>query len=141
MAGEVAEGIGVGHAVLIPPVQTGAPKEVVASEGSKGASSPRRTDARPRIVLVTNHADARIIPLLERELSGLGLDVVTVDKGPDEVLPDDLIRAARAGLRCMEVPVSYRRRVGVSKVTGTVAGTVKASTKILWTIARHGWER
>lgn len=47
------------------------------------------------------------------------------------------IKAARAGLRCAEVPVSYRRRVGVSKVTGTVGGTARASTKILWKIARY----
>lgn len=47
------------------------------------------------------------------------------------------IKAVRAGLRCAEVPVSYRRRIGVSKITGTVAGTVKASAKILWTIARY----
>jgi len=47
------------------------------------------------------------------------------------------IKAVRAGLRCAEVPVSYRRRVGVSKVTGTIGGTVKASAKILWTIARY----
>lgn len=50
------------------------------------------------------------------------------------------IKAARAGLRIREVPVSYRRRVGVSKVTGTVAGTIRASAKILWTIARHAVE-
>ncbi len=48
------------------------------------------------------------------------------------------VKAVRAGLRCEEVPVSYRRRVGVSKVTGTVGGTVKASAKILWIIARYG---
>ena len=46
------------------------------------------------------------------------------------------IRAVRLGLRCEEVPVSYRRRIGVSKVTGTVSGTAKASAKILWTIGR-----
>lgn len=46
------------------------------------------------------------------------------------------IRAVRAGLRYEEVPVSYRRRIGVSKVTGTLSGTVKASAKILWTIGR-----
>ena len=46
------------------------------------------------------------------------------------------IKAVLAGLRIAEVPVSYRKRVGVSKVTGTVSGTVKASAKILWTIAR-----
>lgn len=44
------------------------------------------------------------------------------------------IRAAEAGLRVVEVPVSYRRRIGVSKVTGTVSGTLRASYKILWTI-------
>ena len=47
------------------------------------------------------------------------------------------IKALRAGLRYQEVPVSYRKRVGVSKITGTVAGTLKASFKILWTIAYY----
>ena len=46
------------------------------------------------------------------------------------------IKAVQAGLRIREVPVSYRRRVGVSKITGTVSGTIKASAKILWTIGR-----
>jgi glycosyltransferase involved in cell wall biosynthesis len=36
-----------------------------------------------------------------------------------------VLRAASAGLRIEEVPVSYRPRVGRSKVTGTVAGTVR----------------
>ena len=47
------------------------------------------------------------------------------------------IKAVRAGLRCAEVPVSYRRRIGVSKITGTLAGTAKASAKILGTIGRY----
>jgi glycosyltransferase involved in cell wall biosynthesis len=47
------------------------------------------------------------------------------------------VRALRQGLAVAEVPVSYRRRVGVSKITGTVSGTVRAAWKILWTIARH----
>lgn len=49
------------------------------------------------------------------------------------------IKAARAGLRFCEVPVSYRRRIGVSKISGTVSGTIKAGTKILWTVARYGF--
>ena len=44
------------------------------------------------------------------------------------------VRAAKAGLRCTEVPVRYRRRIGVSKISGTVRGTVLAGQKILWTI-------
>ena len=48
------------------------------------------------------------------------------------------IKAARRGLAIAEVPVSYRRRVGVSKITGTLSGTLRAGWKILWTIARYG---
>lgn len=51
------------------------------------------------------------------------------------------IRAAQLGLRCSEVPVSYRRRVGRSKITGTVTGTLRASHKILWTIFRAAVRR
>jgi glycosyltransferase involved in cell wall biosynthesis len=47
------------------------------------------------------------------------------------------VKAVRAGLRCTEVPVSYRRRTGVSKITGTVSGTLRASAKILWTLGRY----
>jgi glycosyltransferase involved in cell wall biosynthesis len=51
------------------------------------------------------------------------------------------IKAVRAGLRIQEVPVPYRRRVGHSKISGTVAGSIRAGVKILWTIARYGWPR
>ncbi len=47
------------------------------------------------------------------------------------------IKALRSGLRCAEVPVAYRRRVGVSKITGTVGGSIKASAKILGTFSRY----
>ncbi len=45
------------------------------------------------------------------------------------------IKAAKRRLRVLEVPVSYRRRVGKSKVSGTVRGVIGAGTKILGTIA------
>jgi glycosyltransferase involved in cell wall biosynthesis len=48
------------------------------------------------------------------------------------------VKAVREGLRIAEVPVSYRRRVGVSKITGTLTGTLRAGYKILWTIAKYG---
>jgi glycosyltransferase involved in cell wall biosynthesis len=47
------------------------------------------------------------------------------------------IKAAKMKLRCKEVPVRYRKRIGQSKVTGTLSGTVKASYRILHTIFRH----
>ncbi len=51
------------------------------------------------------------------------------------------IKAARAGLRIRETPVRYRKRVGKSKISGTLRGTIKAGGKILYTIARYGLAR
>lgn len=47
------------------------------------------------------------------------------------------VRALRLGLRTAEVPVDYRRRIGVSKISGTLAGSVRAGTKILYVIGRE----
>lgn len=47
------------------------------------------------------------------------------------------IKALRTALVVAETPVSYRRRVGVSKITGTFSGTIRAGARILWTIARY----
>jgi glycosyltransferase involved in cell wall biosynthesis len=44
------------------------------------------------------------------------------------------VKAAKMKFKCKEVPVRYRRRVGVSKVSGTIKGTILAGHKILWTI-------
>ncbi|EMJ95836.1 glycosyltransferase family 2 protein [Leptospira alstonii] len=46
------------------------------------------------------------------------------------------IKAARQGLRCIEVPVSYKKRIGVSKISGTVRGSILAGWKILYTIGK-----
>ncbi len=51
------------------------------------------------------------------------------------------IRAIEEGLRVHEVPVSYRCRIGTSKVSGTIRGTVLAGSKILYIIARHAFAR
>ncbi len=47
------------------------------------------------------------------------------------------VKAAKRSYRCCEVPVSYRRRIGISKITGTLMGTIKASYMILWTILKN----
>jgi len=44
------------------------------------------------------------------------------------------IKAAKQKLKTIEVPVSYRKRIGQSKVTGTLKGSIKASAKILYLI-------
>ncbi|MGH9948446.1 MAG: glycosyltransferase family 2 protein [Pyrinomonadaceae bacterium] len=47
------------------------------------------------------------------------------------------IKAARHGLRTTEVPVRYRVRIGRSKISGTVKGTILAGAKIIYTIFKY----
>ncbi len=51
------------------------------------------------------------------------------------------IKAAQQKLRVLEVPGRYRRRIGVSKVSGTLKGTIMAGYKILYVIGRHALRR
>ena len=44
------------------------------------------------------------------------------------------VKAAKLKMKCVEIPVTYRKRIGVSKVSGTLKGTILAGHKILWTI-------
>ncbi len=47
------------------------------------------------------------------------------------------IKAVQKGLRIREIPVRYRPRIGTSKVSGTLSGSIKAGCKILYTIGKY----
>lgn len=47
------------------------------------------------------------------------------------------LKAAKKKFKCIEVPVKYRKRIGFSKISGTVKGTFLAGYKILWTIFKY----
>lgn len=47
------------------------------------------------------------------------------------------VRAVKLGVRTVEIPVRYRRRIGVSKVSGTIKGVIGAGVKILYVIGRE----
>ena len=47
------------------------------------------------------------------------------------------LKALKFGMSYTEVPVSYKERIGVSKISGTVSGTIKAGYKILYTIFKY----
>jgi glycosyltransferase involved in cell wall biosynthesis len=47
------------------------------------------------------------------------------------------VKAAKLNLKFTEIPVSYRKRIGVSKVSGTIKGTILAGYKILFTIFKN----
>jgi len=50
------------------------------------------------------------------------------------------IKASIHGLRSKEVPVRYRKRIGKSKVSGTLKGVINAGIKILYTIFKFAIE-
>ncbi len=47
------------------------------------------------------------------------------------------IKAVQQGLRIQEIPVRYRHRIGQSKISGTLSGSIKAGCKILYTIGKY----
>lgn len=47
------------------------------------------------------------------------------------------LKAVKNKFFCTEIPVSYRKRIGISKVSGTVKGTIMAGYKIIWTIFKY----
>ena len=64
------------------------------------------------------------------------LDINMIDKNFGWTV-EMQVKAAKRKLRCVEIPVTYRRRIGVSKVSGTLKGTVLAGYKIILTIFRY----
>jgi glycosyltransferase involved in cell wall biosynthesis len=47
------------------------------------------------------------------------------------------LKAAKLKMKTAEVPMNYRKRIGVSKVSGTVKGTIFAGHKIIYTIFKY----
>jgi glycosyltransferase involved in cell wall biosynthesis len=135
-------------AALLAPILDGRADFVIGSRTLGGAEPGSLTPAQ--------HFGNRLAAWLLRRLYG----VRTTDLGPFRAIRWDSLRtlgmrdrdfgwtvemqvkAARRGLATVEVPVRYRRRIGRSKISGTIRGTFLAGTKILGTIAadylRHG---
>ncbi|MFB6097809.1 MAG: glycosyltransferase family 2 protein, partial [Salinibacter sp.] len=123
---------------------------IAADEADFVVGSRIRGDAEPRALLPQAQVGNRLACTLMSRIWGASY----TDLGPFRAIRfSDLraldmqdktfgwtvemqIKAVEAGLRVEEVPVSYRRGIGPSKITGTLAGTAKASAKILWTIGR-----
>lgn len=47
------------------------------------------------------------------------------------------VKAAKQKMNCTEIPVDYRVRIGKSKVSGTLKGTIMAGYKIITTIFKY----
>ena len=128
---------------LISPITEGGYDLVIGSrtigEREKGALLPQ--------ALVGNYVATRLVKLLYRvDFTDLGpFRAIRYDKLLSLGMRDKTfgwtvemqVKAAKKGLRCTEVPVSYRKRIGTSKVTGTIMGSVMAGVKIIWVIFRQ----
>jgi hypothetical protein len=51
-----------------------------------------------------------------------------------------VVKAARKGLRIQSVPITYRKRIGISKVTGTVKGTIMATYYMFLVPLKYLWK-
>ena len=47
------------------------------------------------------------------------------------------LKAVKAGMNVKEVPVTYRKRIGTSKISGTFIDSIKAGVKIITTLFKH----
>ena len=86
-----------------------------------------------RLFYGVRYTDMCPLRAIRREaLNGLGMREMTFGWNLEMQM-----RAARAGLRILEIPVDHRRRAGgASKVSGSLSGTFRASLRIGSTLAR-----
>jgi glycosyltransferase involved in cell wall biosynthesis len=133
--------------VLVAPVRSGAYDFVIASR-ALGEREPgsmawhqllagRVAGILTRLLYGVRYTDMCAYRAIRRDtLLALGMCELTYGWNLEMQM-----RVARAGLRVLEVPVSYRRRLGgQSKVAGTLRGSIKAGLKIVSTFARVAME-
>jgi glycosyltransferase involved in cell wall biosynthesis len=133
--------------VLVAPVRSGAYDFVIASR-ALGEREPgsmawhqllagRIAGILTRLLYGVRYTDMCAYRAIRRDtLLALGMCELTYGWNLEMQM-----RVARAGLRVLEVPVSYRRRIGgQSKVAGTLRGSIKAGLKIMSTFARVAME-
>ena len=132
-----------GIAALVAPIRAGAfdfvigraPAASASPAASAGtSSSPAGSPASAmRLLYGVRYTDMCAFRAIRRErLLALGMREMTYGWNIEMQM-----RAARAGLRILEIPVPYRRRTGgASKVAGSLSGTLRAGGRIIATFVR-----
>jgi glycosyltransferase involved in cell wall biosynthesis len=134
-------------AALLAPIRSGAYDFVIASR-ARGEREPgsmawhqllagRVAGFLTRLLYGVRYTDMCAYRAIRRDtLLALGMRELTYGWNLEMQM-----RVARAGLRVLEVPVAYRRRIGgQSKVAGTLRGSINAGLKIMSTFARVAME-
>ena len=129
--------------LLLEPIRKGRAQLVIGSrvlgERERGALLPQARAgnwvACGLIRWLYGHVYTDLGPF--RAITWTGLEALAMSDTTFGWTAEMQVKALRQGLKVMEVPVSYRRRVGVSKITGTLRGTILAGYKILTTVVRY----
>ena len=128
---------------LVEPIRSGCYDFVIASRvlGNREPGSiawhqlaaGRLAGWGMRLLYVVRYTDMCALRAIRRDaLMQLGMRELTYGWNLEMQM-----RAARAGLRILEIPADYhRRRGGNSKVAGSVTGTIRAGARIVATFAR-----
>jgi glycosyltransferase involved in cell wall biosynthesis len=125
---------------LIQPILDGRADRVIGSR----ILGPRERGALLPQARFGNALAALLIRMLfGRRMTDLGPFRALTRDAWDRIAPDDpafgfpvqvQVRARARGLRVAEVPAGYRRRIGRSKISGTISGTFGAGWGIISTI-------
>jgi glycosyltransferase involved in cell wall biosynthesis len=73
--------------------------------------------------------------LIHRSALSRILDDLTV--GGSHFLPEMLILSLKRGVSVIEIPINYRGRVGDSKITGSIQGTLRTGFRMIGTAIVH----
>ena len=129
--------------LLLAPIEEGRADLVIGSRAlgivEKGALTPQQRFgnwlATRLIRLLYGHRYTDLGPfrVIRREL----LDRIAMQDRRYGWTVEMQIRALQLGARVAEVPVRYRKRVGKSKISGTVSGVIKAGWWIIYTIFKY----
>lgn len=130
---------------LVDPIATGSADFIVASRVAgtreQGALTPQQVFGNwlattlIRLIWRTRYTDLGPFRAISRE----ALESLAMADRTYGWTVEMQIKAAEQGLRIREVPARYRRRIGISKISGTIKGTVMAGIKILSIICRQAW--
>jgi glycosyltransferase involved in cell wall biosynthesis len=132
---------------LVEPIRAGRYDFVISSR-ARGAREPgsiawhqlaagRLAGWGMRLLYGVRYTDMCALRAIRREAL-LALDMRELGYGWNIEMQ---MRAARAGLRILEIPVDYRRRSGgASKVAGNLSGTLRAGARIVATFVRVAME-
>ena len=133
--------------LLVQPIRDGEADMVIGSrvlgELEKGSLTPQQRFGNSLacwlMKLIWKHTYTDLGPF--RAISREGLEKLNMEAATFGWTVEMQIRALKQGLRCQDAPVRYRKRIGKSKISGTVKGVIMAGVYILGTIFAEAVKR